>query len=155
MNLSKFFQLPLALSLPLSSAVPTNQYCKPQPGDHHWPSQIAWQALNTSVSGRLRVPTPPGAVCHPSWPQYNNATCPNLVANQWPSTGFHALDPVSVDYNDETCLPSAEAPCSLAGYPSYALEAEKEEDVQRSVAFAQKTGVRLVVKGTGHDFPGR
>jgi hypothetical protein len=155
MNLSKFLQLPLALLLPFSYAAPTEQYCKPQPSDHQWPSQSAWQALNSSVSGRLYIPVPPGAVCHPSWPQYDNASCTNLVKNEWPSTGFHALDLVSVDYNDETCIPSAEAPCSSAGYPTYVLEAESEEDVQHGVAFAQKTGVRLVVKGTGHDFPGR
>lgn len=155
MKLTKSVQVLPALHLPVVYAAPTHQYCKPQPGDQHWPSQVAWQRLNASVSGRLYIPTPPGAVCHPSWPQYNNASCRNLAKNGWSETQFHALNPVSVDYNDMTCLPNADAPCSSAGYPRYVLEAENEEDVQYGVAFAQKTGVRLVVKGTGHDFPGR
>lgn len=153
---------PLYISLPFLfalfpkylGAVLTDQYCKPQAGDRHWPAQSAWQSLNASVSGGLYVPVPPGAVCHPAWPQYDNATCKDVTQN-WAKTGFHALDPISVDYNDETCLPSPEAPCSLAGYPSYVIEAENARDVQHAVKFAHETGVRLVVKGTGHDFPGR
>lgn len=137
-----------------SNAAPTDQYCKPQPGDSHWPSQSAWQSLNASVSGRLYEPVPPGSVCHPSWPQFDNATCKE-VTQRWVNTEFHALDPVAVDYNDETCLPSPLAPCSSAGYPSYVIEAESAKDVQHGVVFAHETGVRLVVKGTGHDFPGR
>lgn len=155
MYLHKFLQLPLTLALPLSQAVPSGTFCKPQPGDRHWPSPSAWQRLNSSVSGRLYQPIPPGAVCHPSWPQYDKVSCANLATTKWAKTGFHALNSVSVDYNDETCLPNATAPCSLVGYPSYVLEAESEEDVQHGVNFAHETGVRMVVKGTGHDFPGR
>jgi hypothetical protein len=61
---------------------------------------------------------------------------------------------VCIDYNDITCLPNVTAPCSDAGYPRYVIEAESAKDVEHGVAFAQKTGVRLVVKGSGHDYPG-
>ena len=138
----------------LSVAAPTDPYCKPQPGDPHWPSQTAWHALNASVDGRLIDPTPPGAVCHPSWPQYDKGNCAQ-VAKSWLNSQFHALNLFSADYNDETCLPSADAPCSSAGYPSYVIESVNPKDVQEGVWFAQKTGVRLIVKATGHDFPGR
>ncbi|KAK4495007.1 hypothetical protein PRZ48_013334 [Zasmidium cellare] len=58
-------------------------------------------------------------------------------------------------YNDETCLPTAKTPCSTAGYPAYVIEAETATDVQAGVRFARDTGVRLIVKGTGHDVSGR
>lgn len=58
-------------------------------------------------------------------------------------------------YNDETCLPSARSPCSTAGYPAYVIEAKDFADVRAGVVFARGTGVRLIVKGTGHDAPGR
>lgn len=142
------------LSLCQVSAAPSTIRCKPRPGDLHWPSHSEWQALNSSVSGRLIKPVPPGAVCHPSWPQFDNATC-EVVAKQWSSTSFHYKDPETADYNDETCLPDSGAPCSDEGYPSYVVEAANVEDVQKAVKFAKNTGVRLVIKGTGHDFPGR
>lgn len=78
-----------------------------------------------------------------------------MLATQWTNTSFHAINPVSVDYNDITCLPDNEHPCSPAGYPRYVVQAVNGRDVQRAVSFAAETGVRLVVKGTGHDFLGR
>ena len=141
--------------LHFTNAVPKEQqHCKPQPGDPHWPTTSEWQSLNASVSGRLHAPVPLGAVCHPSWPQFNHTSCIELQ-NVWTTSNFHALDQVSVDYNDITCLPNATTPCSAAGYPRYVLEAENAKDVAHGVAFARKTGIRLVVKGTGHDYPGR
>lgn len=137
-----------------SLALPSAVQCKPLPGDAHWPSESAWQALKASVSGRLIKPIPVGAACHKDWPQFENSTC-ELVAKKWTQTSFHFKDPESVDYNDETCLPSPSTPCSSAGYPSYVVEATNAQDVQEAVNFAKRTGVRLIVKGTGHDFPGR
>lgn len=149
----------LVLSLFLSwsqvLAIPPTFQCKPLPGDLHWPSHSEWQALNSSVSGRLIKPVPPGAVCHPSWPQFDNATCELVATQQWASSSFHYKDPETSDYNDETCLPDPSKPCSDAGYPSYVVVAANAEDVQKAVKFAKNTGVRLIVKGTGHDFPGR
>lgn len=128
--------------------------CKPKFGSPDWPSPAAWQQLNSSVSGRLVAPTPPGAVCHPSMPEYNNASC-SLVTNQWTNTSFHALNLVSTDYNDLACLPRSDAPCNINSYPRFVLPAETVQEVQSAVLFARKTGVRLIVKGTGHDAPGR
>jgi hypothetical protein len=132
----------------------TNSSCKPTPSSPDWPSAADWQALNKSVSGNLIATIPPGAVCQPHLSQFNNVSC-TLLVNEWANSSFHASDPVSVDYNDDTCLPSPIAPCSAAGYPVYVVKATKASDIQEAVIFARKTGVRLVVKGTGHDFLGR
>jgi hypothetical protein len=137
----------------LCRGTPTSS-CKPTPSSSDWPSAADWQALNKSVSGNLIATNPPGAVCHPPLSQFNNTSCA-LLAKQWANSSFHASDPVSVDFNDDTCLPSPTAPCSGAGYPVYVVKAIKASDIQEAVVFARKTGVRLVVKGTGHDFLGR
>lgn len=138
----------------LLQVVDGKKYCKPWLGDAGWPSGERWQALNTSVSGRLKTLTPPAAVCHRDWPQYNNATC-REVTTQWTNTSFHALNLESVDYNDNTCLPNSTAPCSSDGYPRYIIDAYNAADVAHGVRFAADSGVRLVVKATGHDYPGR
>lgn len=59
------------------------------------------------------------------------------------------------DYNDLTCPPQSSLPCSAAGYPAYVIEALSEKDIQAAINFAREHNIRLVVKGTGHDFPGR
>jgi hypothetical protein len=128
--------------------------CKPKYGALDWPSAAAWQQLNDSVSGRLVAPTPPGAVCHLSMAEYNNASC-DVVKSQWTNTSFHASTFISVDYNDDACLPHNMYPCNVDSYPRFALPAKNAQDVQQAVSFARETGVRLIVKGTGHDVPGR
>lgn len=128
--------------------------CKPTYGSPDWPSAAAWQQLNESVSGRLIAATPPGAVCHPSLLEYNNVSC-TFVQEQWTNTTFHALSLVSTDYNDVACLPRSDAPCNMDSYPRFVVPAETVQDVQSAVSFARETRVRLIVKGTGHDAPGR
>lgn len=139
------FRLGLAIAEP---------YCKPIAGSPDWPAQSEWQAFNESISGRLIAPVPPGVVCQPLSPLYNNDSC-QLLYSQWSNSTFHAQNPFTSDYNDDTCLPSALAPCSAAGYPAYVVNATNAKHVQEGVKFAHKTGVRLIVKGTGHDWPGR
>ncbi|KAH0837137.1 FAD binding domain-containing protein [Fonsecaea pedrosoi] len=129
-------------------------YCKPVPSSQNWPAQSAWQKLNETISGRLFVDVPPGAVCHPGTSLFNNVTCA-FVLSQWTNSSFHANNPISADYNDDGCLPSPLAPCSVAAYPSYVVHATKASDVQAAVEFAANTGVRLIVKGTGHDLLSR
>lgn len=144
-------------ALALASCVSGQSYnpnCKPVSSSPDWPTASAWDRLNNTVSGRLVDPVPPGAVCHADQPQYNNASC-TLLATQWHNTTFHAINPVSADYNDVTCLPDNEHPCSTSGYPRYVVQATNAHDIQQAVSFAAETGVRLIVKGTGHDFLGR
>lgn len=146
------FALPPPSSNPHHPQGPS--WCKPTHDSPDWPTEASWQLLNDSISGRLVAPTPPGVVCHPSQPEYNNATCAE-VASQWSNTSFHAMNLVSADYNDVTCLPNSSYPCSRDGYPRFVVPAVNADDIQKAVSFARETGVRLVVKGTGHDAPGR
>jgi hypothetical protein len=140
------------LSIDLVASSP--QYCKPVPGGPKWPSVADWNALNKTVGGRLIATTPPGVVCQPTSASFSNESCAQLVAD-WAVSAWHASNPVSVNYNDDTCLPNALAPCSGNGYPEYVVNATKSNHVQAAVRFAKRTGVRLIVKATGHDYPGR
>ena len=147
------FELALA-----ALAGPSGSQCKAVPGTTSWPSASAWDALNTTLCGNLIAPTPPGAVCHPDQPSYNNATCA-VVANLWTTSWtFHSEDPVSVgenNWSNDTCLPYSKDPCNGVGYPVYVVNASQPEHVQAGVNFARESNVRLIVKGTGHDFRGR
>lgn len=149
----------LGLSLPSSTLSPPYApgYCKPLPNTPAWPSDDAWMKLNESIGGSLISPPPPGAVCHPSWPKlYSNDTC-TAFRQDWINSSWHAANPITSDYNDDTCIPYPEfgATCSRAGYPAYTVNASEVSHVVEAVKFVKESGVRLVIKGTGHDFPGR
>ena len=143
-----------ALDSARSYTIDRDTKCKVDPASPTWPSNSEWQALNRSVSGNLIAPVPLGAVCHPNRPEYNNQSC-TLLQTQWVNSSFIAADAAAVDYNDDTCLPSPLVPCSASGYPAYVIAAKTAHDIQEGVKFAHRTGVRLIVKGTGHDGPGR
>ncbi len=135
----------------------SQSYCKAIPGTSFWPSSNTWAQLNHTLSGRLLKPSPPGAVCHPTQAKYNVAACPAVQAG-WLTTAWHAENPVSSmenNWNNDTCLPIATYPCSGQGYPIYVVNATCAEDVKKGVDFARENNVRLVVKGTGHDYLGR
>jgi hypothetical protein len=132
-------------------------HCKATPGTSSWPSADSWSRLNHTLSGRLLKPSPPGAVCHPSQATFNLLACPAVQAG-WLTTAWHADDPISVsenNWNNDTCLPIPTLPCTGAGYPVYVVNASCAEHVKHGVDFARENNVRLIVKGTGHDYLGR
>ena len=147
--------LPCCLSLPQSTSAGSS--CKALPNTPSWPSKAQWNALNSSLSGQLLAPLPPAAVCDPSLAVFNNASCA-YVASQWDFTDFHANDPVSVDWTNwenDACLPVLGSHCNLQQFPAYVVDATEAIHVKLAVNFARRQNVRLIVKGTGHDFLGR
>ncbi|KAH0497556.1 hypothetical protein TgHK011_004854 [Trichoderma gracile] len=127
------------------------------PGTPSWPSAHAWSSLNRTLDGRLLRPVPPGAVCHPDQPTFNSSLCAEVAAG-WKTYEFHVESPVSVmwdKFDNFTCLPEEEAPCSPAGYPAYVVNASNAQHVKIGIDFARKHNVRLNVKNTGHDYLGR
>lgn len=131
--------------------------CKAVPGSSDWPTQQEWSALNDTLGGQLIKPTPPAAVCHPEQATYNSAVCPT-VETEWSTYSFHRDDPVSSvwdNFNNDTCLPDGQYTCSPLGYPAYVVNATTAEHVAAGVKFAASNNIRLIVKGTGHDYMGR
>jgi hypothetical protein len=154
---TKMITLGVLQFLVLINTVSASTICKAFPGSPDWPSPSAWATLNASLSGRLLQPPPPGAGCHPGQPTFNDNTCPALQ-QAWLTAEFHQANPISNywnNFNNDSCLPYPLAPCSGIGYPLYTVNATCKEDVKKGVDFAREYKIRLVVKGTGHDYLGR
>lgn len=82
---------------------------------------------------------PPGAVCHPDQPTFNTSQCAE-VAKEWKTYEFHVKSPISVmwdKYDNFTCLPEEDAPCSPAGYPAYVVNASNAEHVKIGIDFGK------------------
>lgn len=127
--------------------------CKSTPSDESWPSIPEWNHLNESLSGRLLHPLPPALACHYSVPG-SNVSCAD-IKNSWDSFAFHRDDPVSTAWNNmnnDSCLPTADAPCSGLGHPVYVVNATTADDVKHAINFARKYNVRLNIKASGHDY---
>jgi FAD/FMN-containing dehydrogenase len=62
-------------------------------------------------------------------------------------------------YQGMTCQPPSiftkMNTCTQGGYPVYVVNATNVADIQAAVNFARNTGIRLVIKNTGHDFAGK
>jgi len=62
-------------------------------------------------------------------------------------------------FSGDTCVPhygnTTGAACTQGGFPNYAVNVSTVAQVQLAVNFARNTGLRLVVKNTGHDFLGK
>ncbi|KAF2472525.1 FAD binding domain-containing protein [Lindgomyces ingoldianus] len=144
--------------------------CKCTPDATCWPSPIEWSALNTTLNGHLIQAVPPGSVCYPSQPNYNEAQC-EAVRSQWFNSTWHAENPISIDYPiwaNNSCNPiypngtsltgdvhAGKKGCSIGNYPVYVVNATRAEYVSKAFKWAEVKNVRVVVKSTGHSFPGR
>ncbi|KAI9715287.1 MAG: hypothetical protein M1812_006098 [Candelaria pacifica] len=140
-----------------SPSTATSPSCKAQPNTPSWPSVEQWNSLNASISGQLLAPLPPAAVCDNSLPIHNTGACA-YVTSQYESSDFHAQDPVSIDqpnWENDACLPVEGVKCDLDAFPRYVVNATSADHVVKAVEFAGEKGVRLIVKGTGHDYLGR
>lgn len=62
-------------------------------------------------------------------------------------------------YQGQTCQPPSifdeSGECTQGGYPLYVVKATNVAQIQLAVNFARNTGIRLVIKNTGHDFSGK
>lgn len=63
------------------STHPTGK-CKVFPGDHQWPSQYTWSALDNLLGGALIKTVPLAASCYSSWPEYDSEECAR-ISSQW------------------------------------------------------------------------
>ncbi|KAF2190424.1 FAD-binding domain-containing protein [Zopfia rhizophila CBS 207.26] len=138
----------------------TSSRCRVYPGDAARPSDEAWTKLNELTDGRLvSKPQPQSAVCYPG-PAYDGEKCA-AITSTWASSYSHMHDPIeamSPVAQGMTCLPPNvfdSHNCTRGGFPLYVINATTPKHVQLGVNFARNTGVRLVVRNTGHDFLGK
>lgn len=140
-NLLRTLLLLLLSSTSLAASTPS---CKSIPGDSSWPSPATWTQFNTTLSGQLLQPDPPGAVCHSTHSTYNSTLCTKVQA-QWSSEFFHQRDPISAEWNNwnnDSCLPDERYPCSSSGYPVFVVNATTKEHVKDGVDFGESCSSR-------------
>lgn len=135
-----FFCSALYLIGPTSvRAHPSTPDCKAVPGTPDWPPASAWASLNESTGGRLLQPSPPGAACHPDQPTYDAGEC-SRIQSAWSTFEFHESNPISnqwSQYNNDSCLPEPDYPCSGQGYPVFVINATTAEHVKLGVDFGE------------------
>ncbi|RMJ21281.1 Berberine and berberine like protein [Aspergillus sp. HF37] len=150
-------------TLSLSAATSANATCKVSPNDVTWPSTEEWTALNRSIEGTLIKTAPAASSCYPGNPFGSNENCTE-VTRHWPYAAYHAMWPESIDYSiyaNHSCLPpgvdgyTEGKGCSTGGLPQYIVNASTERQIATAMKWASERGIRITVKGTGHDLNGR
>lgn len=153
----------LALSLLTPGIALARSQCKTSPLDASWPSIEEWNALNKSIDGTLIQTAPAASACYPGNPFNVSNSCAEARKN-WNYADYQARLPEGIDspmYANNSCLPpgssgyTASKGCSVGGAPSYVVEARNERQIATAVSWASKRNIRIVVKGTGHDYNGR
>ena len=120
------------------------QVCRCVPGQPCWPSDAEWQAFAAGLHGKLEQPKPPLAECttNPS-----GDACAAAIKNS--KNPFFLQDQPGGTQSTGWLGAWSSAPSA------YAVVAADAADIVASVDFARKHGMRLVIKGTGHDYLGR
>ncbi|KAH8682945.1 hypothetical protein BGZ60DRAFT_368557 [Tricladium varicosporioides] len=140
-----------------SLALAVTDDCHCFPGDSCWPSAAKWNALNTTVGGRLIATVPIGTPCHD--PTYDAAAC-TALKEAWELPQTHLASSSSVMapmFANQSCDPfTAESTtCELGNYVRYAINVTTVNDLIAGVKFADDNDIRFVIRNTGHDFLGR
>lgn len=146
-----------------TTAAATYSNCKLTPHDTTWPSPQEWTNLNQSIDGALIQTAPAASSCYPGNPFGSPENCAD-VTQHWTYAAYHSAWPESVDYSvytNNSCLPPGapgyipERGCTLGALPRYIVNATTERQVATAMRWAAERGIRIVVKGTGHDLSGR
>ncbi|KAL3472088.1 hypothetical protein BJX99DRAFT_266232 [Aspergillus californicus] len=150
----------LAFHLLSLAASQSPNSCRCYPNDPCWPSVSEWAAFNASIAGNLIATSPIGSVCHAdtSFVLYNSQACADLQAS-WniPSTHYEtSSSPMEPWFTNFSCSPFTEptTPCTIDPLIHYAVKVTSVADVQRTLEFANKHSIRLVIRNTGHDYLG-
>src|SRR5262249_13465840 len=109
-----------------------------------WPSAAEWQKLRAAVGGRLGQPEPP--LPHLSV-ELKRAGCATEIQN--------LKNPFFIQDQPGGTESLGWLGAWNAAPSAYAVAADSPADVAAAVNFAREHGLRLVVKGTGHDYLGR
>lgn len=116
--------------------------CRPE--DPDWPTAADWQRLREVVGGRLVVPESPLEACHID---SSSTACAKAV--QQGRNPFFLEEQVGATQSSGWLGAWTSQPSE------YAVLAESAQDVVAAVNFAREHRLKLVIKGTGHDYLGR
>ncbi|KAK4130802.1 FAD-binding domain-containing protein [Trichocladium antarcticum] len=131
------------------------------PGDVCWPKPGQWQNLRTNLGNNKLIKTSPIAESCYDGPQKDLNKCAH-VTQMWPDQDFLSSNPIGRIYPYNLTCPTVnyaanETPtsCQLGISPAYAVNATTKRDIRRTLNFAKRNNVRLVIVSTGHDLLGR
>lgn len=119
--------------------------CRCTPPNPCW-NAIQWQALNASVNGKLMGTVDELQSC---FANLNSSACTTDLAST-DNEFWLSAQPFGYLHTGQFGVWNISSI-----YPSYSVAAETEEEMQATVAFAYENNLRLVIKGTGHDWYGR
>ncbi|PGH12703.1 hypothetical protein AJ79_04063 [Helicocarpus griseus UAMH5409] len=133
-------------------------YCKVFPGDPLWPRPPMWDIFNRLLGGGLIPSLPMASACYEG-EEYDAERCEFVEAN-FNNSYVTTEDPIeilAISFQGMTCMPTTDptGSCTLGGYPAFAVDVSNVAQVQLAVNFARNSGIRLIVKNTGHDFSGK
>ena len=116
--------------------------CKPR--QPCWPSADAWQRLGASLAGRLEASSSPLDACKAD---SNTVACTDRLRQM--------QNPFYLEDQSGGTQSAGWLGAWTAAPSAYAVVAKTADDIARAVKFARAHRVRLVIKGTGHDYQGR
>lgn len=116
----------------------------PRPSDPDWPRPEQWEQLKARVGGRLVEPRSPVQECFGKTP---SETCPEALRR--------AQNPFYLESQPGATQSTGWQGAWETAPSAYAVAAQSPQDVAAAVDFARRHKLRIVVKGTGHDYLGR
>jgi len=125
----------------IASASGTN-YC--QPNESCWPKQEEWKKLKDKVHGRLLSSE---SYLEPCKTDPQSSACITALKN--------SKNPFFVEAQSEATQFTGWLNAWNSAPSPYVIAAQNAEDIVAGVNFARQHHLRIVVKGTGHDFLGR
>ncbi|KAI0012466.1 FAD binding domain protein [Xylariaceae sp. FL0662B] len=135
--------------------------CRCFPGDSCWPSSTEWVLFNNTIEGRLIATVPIASPCHDTFPgvSFNASKCADIQEN-WARPELHdetTHSPMAAFFANMSCDPFTprDAQCVVGAYVAYSVNASGASDYRKTIAFAKKHNIRLVVRNTGHDYMGK
>jgi FAD/FMN-containing dehydrogenase len=120
----------------------SSSYCGPT--EACWPTKHDWQGLNQQVGGRLKRVVSPLAACEAN---SRSRDCKIALAK--------AKDPLYLQTQPGATQMTGWSGGWQPALSSYVVEAQNAQDIAQAVRFAKKHHLKLVIKGTGHDYFGR
>ena len=109
-----------------------------------WPTKEQWEELNQKVGGRLKK-------CISPLEEMNSIKARETIDNL-----VRLLqNPFTIEEHPWTSHSTGWHGAWKTAVSPYVVEAECVEDMVEAIKFAKSHGVKLVIKGTGHDYLGR
>jgi len=118
------------------------KYCLPT--ESCWPKAEEWEALNKEVNGKLISVK---SFLDPCKTDVESLACKTALKD--------AESPFFLESRPDATQSSGYFNAWISTPSQYAIAAEKPEDIVAGVNFAKKHNIKIVIKGTGHDYLGR